>query len=307
METLIQENPSLRAKLMIIEVKARQPFSLSSVINSHGWADLPPFQKTEGEAELSYILRLSNHQHVQITISSIPGGVSVEYQEGIQPSFAAEITSAVTWMLALNDDFTEFYERAKNEPQLSHVEQNAQGRLLRSQTLFEDTIKTILTTNTSWSGTIRMTETLVSKFGDPYPGNDGVFSFPSPSQIATSDELTLRNEARLGYRAPYILNLAKQVDTGELDLEMLKSPDLSSKEVFKQLLSIRGVGNYAAANLMMLLGHYEYLPIDSWALKLVSDKFFDGEPIEPNQVEEVFESWGEWKGLAYWLWNWSED
>jgi 3-methyladenine DNA glycosylase/8-oxoguanine DNA glycosylase len=58
---------------------------------------------------------------------------------------------------------------------------------------------------------------------------------------------------------------------------------------------------------MMLLGHYEYLPIDSWALKLVSDKFFDGEPIEPNQVEEVFESWGEWKGLAYWLWNWSED
>jgi len=292
---------------MKIEITARQPFFLSSVINSHGWADLPSFKKTEGGAELSYIFRMSNQQLAKLTISSIPGGVSVDYQDDIQPSLAAEITSAVTWMLALNDDFTEFYERAKNEPKLSHVEENAQGRLLRSQTLFEDTIKTILTTNTSWSGTIRMTETLVTKFGEPYPASDGDFSFPSPRQIATSHELTLRNKARLGYRAPYILDLAKQVDAGDFDLEGLKSPEISSKEVFKQLVSIKGVGNYAAANLMMLLGHYEYLPIDSWALKLVSEKFFNGEPIGSNEVEEVFAPWGEWKGLAYWLWNWSED
>ncbi|MBK5109373.1 MAG: hypothetical protein JJE12_14660 [Anaerolineales bacterium] len=58
---------------------------------------------------------------------------------------------------------------------------------------------------------------------------------------------------------------------------------------------------------MMLLGRYEYLTIDSWALKMVSQEFFNGDPINPNDVEEVFEPWGKWKGLAYWLWNWSEE
>jgi 3-methyladenine DNA glycosylase/8-oxoguanine DNA glycosylase len=172
--------------------------------------------------------------------------------------------------------------------------------------LFEDTVKTILTTNTSWSGTIRMTESLVTQFGDPLPGHDDQFSFPNPDRIASSNEQTLRNETRLGYRAPYILDLARQIASGALDIEELKSSKLPSDELHKELTTIKGVGDYAAANLMMLLGRYGNLPIDSWALKMVSQEFFNGDPISPDQVREVFDPWGEWKGLAYWLWDWSE-
>jgi len=213
----------------------------------------------------------------------------------------------VKWMLALNNDFSEFYKLTKNEPKLNHVEEKAQGRLLRSPTLFEDTIKTILTTNTSWTGTIRMTEALVNHFGEPIPGSTTEFSFPTPERISTSDEQTLRENTRLGYRAPYILNLAREVASGTLDLEALKTSELPGDQLHKQLISIKGVGNYAAANLMMLLGRYDYLTIDSWAIKMVSQDFFDGDPINPKDVERIFEPWGKWKGLAYWLWDWSDN
>jgi len=92
-----------------------------------------------------------------------------------------------------------------------------------------------------------------------------------------------------------------------LDLEAYKSGELEADQVHSQLLSVKGIGNYAAANLMMLLGYYDYLTIDSWALKMVSREFFNGDPITPQDVKDVFEPWGKWKGLVYWLWNWSEN
>lgn len=291
---------------MNIKLNAKPPFSLSSVVQSHGWARLPPFHTPGGKYPLAYIYCLCDNQVVEIKIGEISNGVNINLLEIVSLQSQAEIKSAVTWMLALNEDLEEFYKLTKSEPKLSHVKAKAQGRLLRSPSLFEDTIKTILTTNTSWSGTIRMTKSLVNQFGSPLPGSEGEFSFPGPEQIAGSSEMVLRNETRLGYRAPYILDLARRVDSGAFDLEKLKTTDLPAEELFKELTSIKGVGNYAAANIMMLLGHYEYLTIDSWAIKMVSQEFFNGAPIDQDKVREVFEPWGKWKGLAYWLWAWSE-
>jgi 3-methyladenine DNA glycosylase/8-oxoguanine DNA glycosylase len=292
---------------MKLKLKAKPPFSLNSVIHSHGWARLAPFLYVEGKDNLGYIYRNKNGRVVKLNIIEHDNGVSVDIHGKVEQHELVEITAAVKWMLALNNDFSEFYKLTKNEPKLNHVEEKAQGRLLRSPTLYEDTIKTILTTNTSWTGTIRMTEALVNHFGEPIPGSTTEFSFPTPERISTSDEQTLRENTRLGYRAPYILNLAREVASGTLDLEALKTSELPGDQLHKQLISIKGVGNYAAANLMMLLGRYDYLTIDSWAIKMVSQDFFDGDPINPKDVERIFEPWGKWKGLAYWLWDWSDN
>jgi len=291
---------------MNIQLAAHLPFSLSSVIHSHGWARLAPFHQDEEQEELIYIYLSKKSQVINLNIKEIADGVTVGTQGEVNQNDLAEITAAVTWMLALNEDFSEFYQLTKGEPKLSHVEEKAQGRLLRSPTLFEDTIKTILTTNTSWAGTIRMTESLVKQYGEPLPGKTAEYSFPTPERIASSNEQTLRDITRLGYRSPYILKLAREISSGSLDLEALKSDKLPGDQLHKKLTSIKGVGNYAAANLMMLLGHYEYLTIDSWAIKMVSQEFFNGDPINPADVTEIFEPWGKWKGLAYWLWDWSE-
>ena len=208
-------------------------------------------------------------------------------------------------MLGLEQDLSPFYAQTRQEPKLAQVEASAQGRILRSPTLFEDTVKTILTTNTAWSGTIRMTEKLVGRFGSPLPADPDRRAFPTPEQLADTDEATLRSEAGLGYRAPYVLQLARDVAAGTLDLESLKAADIPTAELRQQLLAIKGVGDYAAANLLMILGRYDFIPVDSWAFKMVSHEWYGGESVGRAQVEDAFERWGEWRGLAYWCWDWS--
>lgn len=290
---------------MIIEIPARQPFSLSAVIQSHGWASLAPFSLGSTPDQLQYILGFESGRIEELNIRPTKMGVSVEIDGSISANERESLENTVTWMLGLDQDFSEFYKLAASEPKLRQVVDKVQGRLLRSPTLFEDTVKTILTTNTAWSGTIRMAQAVVDQFGNELESDRSKRTFPSPRQVASSDEQTLRNQTRLGYRSPYILNLAKEITSGGMDLEELKTADIPTEQLRKELLSIKGVGNYAAANLLMLLGHYSYLAIDSWAIKIVSHEWYQDEPIGAAEVEQSFERWGEWKGLAYWLWDWS--
>jgi 3-methyladenine DNA glycosylase/8-oxoguanine DNA glycosylase len=208
-------------------------------------------------------------------------------------------------MLGLEQDFSTFYALAETEPKLAQAVKGAKGRILRSPTLFEDILKTILTTNTLWAATIRMDKNLVAQFGAAVPSDPGRHAFPTPQRLAETDEDTLRSATRLGYRAPYILELAQRAASGDLDLEALKTTHLPTPELRKQLLAIKGVGPYAAANLLMLLGRYDFIPVDSWAMKIVSHEWYNDEPVGKAQVESPFEKWGEWKGLAFWLWDWS--
>jgi 3-methyladenine DNA glycosylase/8-oxoguanine DNA glycosylase len=284
---------------------ARQPFSLSAVARSHGWLRLAPFAEDEAGGGLAYVTRLDSGRVVELFIREADGGVSVEANAPWSEADRAGVARQVTWMLGLDQDLSPFYELARHEPKLAHVAERAQGRLLRSPTLFEDTVKTILTTNTTWSGTIRMVETLVAQFGEPLPGEATRHAFPTAERLAASDVQTLRTAIRLGYRAPYVLELARSVAGGSLDLEAFKTSDLPTPQLRKQLLAIKGVGAYAAAHMLMLLERYDWLPIDSWALKMVSHEWHNGAPVGPSEVEAAFEPWGEWKGLAYWFWDWS--
>ncbi len=84
----------------------------------------------------------------------------------------------------------------------------------------------------------------------------------------------------------------------------MKRSTLPTLELRKELLKINGVGPYAAANLLMILGRHDFIPIDSYALKMVSHEWYKGKPITAKEVEKRFEKWGEFKGLAYWFWDW---
>ncbi len=79
---------------------------------------------------------------------------------------------------------------------------------------------------------------------------------------------------------------------------------MPTDEVRKSLLAIKGIGPYAAANLLMLLARYDYLPVDSWARTLVSHEWYEGEPVGEKEIQDAFVDWGEWRGLAYWCWDW---
>ncbi len=298
---------------MELTLSAAPPFDLDAVVRSHGWVQLPPLTYDRENRILTTLLRVTDeevpHPIAEVNIRPTPEdenptGVIVSTGMPETTSLRTILSRQVSWMLQLNRDLSDFYALAREEPHLAHVEPESKGRILRSPTLFEDVVKTILTTNTSWSGTLRMTGALVAQLGTPLPNNPNRHAFPTPAQVAAVDEIFLREKTKLGYRAPHVLSLAQDVASGRLDLEALKDQNLHTEKVRETLLAIKGVGPYAAASLLALLGRFDDVPIDSWARTLVSRHWYDGEPVTKAQVREAFADWGSWKALAYWFWNW---
>jgi 3-methyladenine DNA glycosylase/8-oxoguanine DNA glycosylase len=245
---------------------------------------------------------------VQLTLRDGKDSVILETDK-LDRTERGEVLDKVTWMLGLDMDFSRFYAASRGEPKLAHARKRCLGRMLRSPSLFEDVIKTIFTTNTLWAVTRNMTRKLVDTFGAALSGGGdeepNQKAFPSPAAIAASSPEYIKETIRVGYRAPAIHQLAVRVASGELDLESLKTAQLPTLELRKALMTINGVGPYAAANLLLILGRSDFIPIDSWALKLVSHEWYRGKPITAKKVEKRFEKWGEFKGLAFWFWDWT--
>jgi len=331
----LEKTRSAVDKRVKFTLSARPPFNFLSVVNSHGWRQLAPFSYDENTNMLSYVMRLSNGRVIELELRDAKDGVIVETQQ-LNNTERQEVADKVTWMFGLDMDFSLFYAASRGEPKLARAKKRALGRVLRSPTLFEDVIKTILTTNTLWAATKNMTLRLVNEFGEylssagraarndsegrtliPRSGREPAGArrpgasagaetkaFPTPEVIAASTPDEIKEYIRVGYRAPAIHELAVRVASGQFDLESLKTSDLPTLELRKELLTINGVGPYAAANLLMILGRHDFIPIDSWALKLVSHEWYRGQPITPKEVEKRFETWGEFKGLAFWFWDW---
>ena len=287
---------------MNLTLTARPPFNFLSVVQSHGWMQLAPFRFDENSASLFYIDRLVNGRVIEYRISGSSNGVRVQ-TPSLNKVEQNAVREKVSWMLGLDQNFSSFYKVARKEPKLRNAEKLARGRVLRSPTFFEDVVKTILTTNTLWGATKRMNLNLIASFGDPLADSDSK-AFPMPDKIAASSDKALRETVRVGYRAPALYELAVRVASKQLDVESFKTSSLPTLDLRKELMNIKGVGPYAAANLLMILGRHDFIPIDSWALKVVSKEWYRGKPITAKEVEKRFEKWGEYKGLAYWFWDW---
>jgi 3-methyladenine DNA glycosylase/8-oxoguanine DNA glycosylase len=289
---------------MTFSIKTPSSFNLAAVVRSHGWIQMPPFAETAHHG-LSYVIRLSSDKVLRFEANSAGDSIVISTTELISEIEQAELRQTITWMLDLEQDLTEFYNLARQEPKLAKMAERQAGRVLRSPTLFEDVIRTLLTTNTLWKHTLRMCRELTSRYGEPLECGPEQHAFPTPERLTQVDEATLRELCRMGYRAQYVNELSQRVASSALDLEALKTSSLPTIELRKELMTIKGVGGYAAANLLMLLGRYDYLPVDSWALKVVSNEFFGGEKVTAKQVLASFERWGKWQGLAYWFWDWT--
>ena len=85
-------------------------------------------------------------------------------------------------------------------------------------------------------------------------------AFPSPADVAGLTESFLRKQVKSGYRAPYILSLAERVASGDLDIESWRSlSTLPTAALFDEMRTVKGIGPYAAGNLLKLTGRYDYL------------------------------------------------
>jgi 3-methyladenine DNA glycosylase/8-oxoguanine DNA glycosylase len=290
-----------------LDEPAPRLFDFESTARAHGWVRLRPFAWHAPTAELRRIHRLTGGNVVRLRVGD--GGttddprvrVDVEAVRALRPLEKAEVRRIVRRMLRLDEDLGEFYELcgAMRDWPLGILP--GAGRLLRCPTLFEDIMYTLCTTNTTWAGTIRMVDRLVAMLGERFPGQAAWRAFPTAEAIAAAGEARLAEEVRLGYRSRYLWQLAVDVAEGHVDLASLEDPNIPAPELRQALLRLPGIGSYAAATLLMIMGRYEHLAIDSQMRAFVAKKYFQGQPVSMAQIRATYAPWGKWQYLAYWF------
>jgi 3-methyladenine DNA glycosylase/8-oxoguanine DNA glycosylase len=285
------------------------PFDFEGTAYSHGWVVLAPNDWDEDTSTLRRVHRLPSGRVVLLELRGAgraQDGLTVQIEhEGRLPARDRRAVEAdVRHMFRLDEDLAPFYAlcRRRGEPWARVCA--GLGRLLRSPTLFEDVVKTVCTTNVQWGGTRRMVRSLVEAFGDPWPAEPSRRAFPTAEALAGVSPDRFESRTSLGYRAAYVHELARRVASAELELDALARSDLPTGELRKELLAIKGVGPYAAATLLMLLGRYDELAVDTVFREFVAERYFGGERPSDAEARAVYEDWGEWKYLAYWFDLW---
>lgn len=285
-----------------------EPVDLVRTLNSHGFVDLAPMRPAPDYRSLEITVRPRRGRPRTLRIEAGRKGhakVSV-LGPAVSDALARDLTRIVRHVLRFDADLSGFYVAASADADLSWVVSGA-GRMVQSPSVFEDVVKTICTTNCAWSATVRMVHAIVQNLGEPAPGApaDGPWgrAFPTPVAMVQAGEAFYRDVARTGYRGAYLIELARSVVEGEIDLEAFATatPDeLPDEELEARLLALPGVGPYAAAHIMMTLGRYHRLILDSWTRPTYA-KLAGRKSVTDAAIERRFRRFGAYAGLAFWL------
>ncbi len=274
-----------------ISVAARGPFRLSAVAVSHGWFQTAPFAWDRAR-ELLHRTEDLGGGAVDLVIGARAGGVQVRASRALTPAERALARSRVRRMLQLEVDLEGFAEAVEAvDPGLADdLAAYGGGRMLAGSSLFEDVVKGLCGTNTTW----RQAVSSINHIAGLGSGD----AFPDPADLLRGGEEHLRAVARVGYRAPAILAAARAAIDGTLaDIEA-DSAAGDDERVYASLLTLTGIGPATAGFILLLLGHFARPSIDSATIRVATDAWFDGRRPTPREVARRIEPAGAFAGLV---------
>jgi len=280
-----------------MQINLPDNFSFRHTVGSHGWYDLRPFEHERNSTTVHYVFPpTATDSAVSVQIRERNGQLNITLSQ--EPVDKERIKQGIRHILRLDDDLEDFYRTVSGDERLSWIGEVNAGRLLRSPNVWEDLVKTICTTNCSWALTRKMVENLVEKLGEPT--SDGRHAFPTAETMAGQTAEYYRDEIRAGYRSPYFAELAENVASGKLDVESWIDSDLPTAELKKELKKVKGVGDYAAENMLKLLGRFDGLALDSWLRGQFYKTHNNGRSCSDKKIEKFYSRFADWQGLVIW-------
>ncbi len=271
-------------------VATPRPFSFDTVVRSHGWYDLPPFEYDATEGTLSVRMRTVAMATTTLRFRADRNGIGAEASDRVASRELGAITARI---FSLGVDLRPFFARAAGDPGLAWAAARGAGRFLRAPSLWEDAVRMLFTTNCSWAATRGMVARAIERFGI-----DG--AFPEPAAIARTRESALNAAIRSGYRTAALLALARGVASGKIDLAEWESPRLDGGEIRARIVEQRGFGPYAAEGLLRLIGRHDFFAIDSWT-RMKYRQLHPGRGSIERSIARRYAKYGEFRGLAFWL------
>jgi len=221
-------------------------------------------------------------------------------EEAITNDDEENITRMIKRALNVDEHLDEFYRIARKDDILREVIEELYGmRTVAWPELFAGLILAVTLQMAPMKRSNQMMDLLIRNFGDQAKFDRKTVEYwPSPEKIAKLSEEELRTKAKLGYRAQNIIAIAKSLAEGFPTMEELSA--LDSAEAKKQLMNLRGIGDYSAEIVMPGMG----FPLDVWSAKIFSILFLGKEPESPRDAipklkEAAEKRWGKWRGHAF--------
>jgi len=257
------------------------PIDLELTVAIHGWAHLAPWSWDPKAGRLGRRERIGNQCGTIALTQGDPDSMVLRW-DGFAPAVLPEIhRRARRW---LSTDWQPASAMAALCEDRALIAQGG-GRLLRGSSFYEDFVKTVLTINTNWSATCRMAAALVTEPGEG--------AFPEdPEAVLDYGEERLRECAKLGFRDATVVSATRRLlDEGAIDASGEGPPDRLG---YDYLVSLKGIGPYAAAHCRVLLHDFSRLPVDSGVIAYLRERH----GCDPAEFA-AGRSWGPYLALGY--------
>lgn len=169
-------------------------------------------------------------------------------------------------------------------PTMKEAASYASGIRILRQEPFEALITFIISQNNNIKRIAGIVERLCENFGEEIA--ERVYAFPTAERLSGLSEEEL-SPIRAGFRHKYILDAARKISAGEIDLESLRV--MPYEEANRELMRIKGVGEKVADCVLLYgLHRLESFPKDVWMKRAMKELFDDMDPA----------AFGEYAGIA---------
>jgi len=284
-------------------------FHFVTAVCSHGFFALAPNAWDAKRAVLSTCVATDGGAlHVRVRAARRGGravlAVEVPRRERLSEVERTDLSHGLRRILRLDECFDGFQAVCRNDDDLRPAARMRFGRLLRSASFFEDVVKTICTCNITWRQTLSIVRRLVERYGPAAINAPGQAAFPTPERLAAADAAELRGQCGLGYRAEWVRDFARRIAVGELVPASFEDPRLPTDDLYRSLRGIRGVGDYAASSLCILLGRYDRLAVDTEMLAHFRRRFPRRRPT-PSNIRRYYARYAPYPALVYWWELWT--
>lgn len=187
-----------------------------------------------------------------------------------------EFVSVFAPYFDIHADYAELKRQFCNDATLQKAIACTDGIRVLKQDGFETLISFLISQNNNIPRIKKCIRLLCERYGTELA--PGKFSFPNAKTLASCTVEDLAGLS-LGYRDRYLIDAAKRVVSGELDLSVLET--LPIDEARNTVRTVMGVGPKVAECVLLFgFGRHECFPMDTWMKKVMKAYYPNGLPKE---------------------------
>lgn len=165
-------------------------------------------------------------------------------------------------------------ELSSLHPTLNEAARYAPGIRILNQEPWEALCSFIISQNNNIPRIKGIVERLCQSFGKQIEGD--FYTFPTAERLASMSPEDLA-PIRAGFRARYIIDAARKIASGEIDLENVRKMEI--EQARQELMKITGVGvKVADCTLLYGLHRLDCFPLDVWMKRAMATLFPEMKP-----------------------------